>query len=105
MPGGVRAKFGIDGDLKSDTFTLVHQFPIYYRVKIYSHSSLYSISKVVMISSKSNITHSYILSVVQNGSKTNAVMNFYSQSNGSVSLNIVDVDGKILFKTQAETSA
>ncbi|MDB5198695.1 MAG: hypothetical protein JWO92_658 [Chitinophagaceae bacterium] len=77
---------------------------IYYRVKIYSHSALYSISKIIKINVKADEVQNNIVSVIQNGSKTNPVVNFYSTTSTIVLLKVVDADGKILFKTQVQAT-
>lgn len=78
---------------------------IYYRVNIYSHSALYSVSKVVKINTKPDQANSHIISVTQNGNKTNPVVNFYSSVSGMAWLNVTDIDGKVLFKTFMQASA
>lgn len=88
-----------------DDITGLSSNVIYYRVKIYSHSALYSISKIVKINSNPDQSNGYISSVIQNGTKTNPVVNYYSPVNAYVSLQVVDVDGKILFKTQAQATS
>ena len=78
---------------------------IYYRVKIYSHGALYSVSSIVKINSKPDQAKNYIVSVIQNSTKTDPVVNFYASGSGFVSLNVLDADGKILFKTQTQAAA
>jgi hypothetical protein len=62
-------------------------------------------SKVVKVSIKPDETQNHIISVTQSGSKVNPVVSFYSSFNGLVWLNVSDVDGKILYKTQVLASA
>ena len=84
---------------RDDVTGLTSANVIYYRVKVYTHSALYSISKVVKINFKSDLTRSYIVSIVQNGSGTNAMVNYYSVVNSPVSFLVFDNDGKLLYQT------
>lgn len=90
---------------RDDITGLASTNAIYYRVKVYSHSTLYSISKIVKVNIKADAAQNYILSVIQSGTKTNAVVNFYSALSTYASLKVVDTDGKVLYKTQAQTTA
>ena len=87
-----------------DDVTGLSSNTIYYRVKIYSHSALYSISKIVKINFKSDQTHSYISSVIQNGARNNPVINFYSVANAVTSISVSDADGKLLYKAQTQST-
>lgn len=84
---------------RDDITGLASTSVIYYRVKIYSHAALYSISKVVKVNIKAETAKNNIVSVIQNAAKANPVVNFYSTVNAPVLLKVLDVDGKILFKT------
>ena len=49
--------------------------------------------------------HNYIISVVQNGNKTNPIVSFYSVTNSFMSLIVSDADGKLLYRLQQSVSA
>ncbi|HUS01510.1 MAG TPA: hypothetical protein VMY77_07280 [Chitinophagaceae bacterium] len=66
---------------------------IYYRVKIYARSTLYSLSDIVTVKIKTDFTHSFISSVVQNGLRTNPIIKFYAATNGTAGLKIFDSHG------------
>lgn len=76
---------------------------LYYRVKIYSHSVLYSDSKIVKVNFASDLTHSFITSVFQKAVKANTILNFYSVTNTTALLKVVDVNGSVLYQTQTST--
>lgn len=77
---------------------------IYYRLKIYSHYALHSTSKIIKVNIKPDEASNHIISITQNGSRVNPVVNFYSTAGGLVWLSVSDVDGKTLIKRQVQAS-
>ena len=78
---------------------------IYYRVKIYVWETLYSVSEIVTVKTKTDLTHSFISSVIQKGPRTNPVINFYAATDGAASLRIFDTHGLMLVEKNIMMSA
>ena len=93
---------GVNYNYKDDIRSLQFADIIYYRVKIYSHSTLVFVSNIITIKFKAGSTHSYINSVVQKGAKADPVINFYSDKNTTSLFRVYDVNGVILYQKQLQ---